>query len=99
MAAPDFKRAFPGPVRYNQLKEQIPSIRTKILTQRLREMGAGGLINREIFREIPPRIEYLLAEMGLNIFKILGELRRWGLEEDNRNNPKYPNCKSCLPFH
>ncbi len=88
-----------GPVRYNQLKERIPSISTKVLTQQLREMEADGLINREIFPEIPPRVEYSLAETGLSIFKIFGELRRWGLEEDKINNPKCSDCKSCLPYH
>ncbi|MDV0447586.1 hypothetical protein MsAg5_14930 [Methanosarcinaceae archaeon Ag5] len=88
-----------GPVRYNQLKESIPAISTKVLTQQLREMESDGMIIREVFPEIPPHVEYSLSEMGVSIFKIFAEIRRWGLEDDKRNNPKCSDCQSCRPYH
>ena len=54
-----------GPVRYGQLGAQIPAVSAKVLTQQLREMEEDGLIVRTVFAEVPPRVEYSLADMGL----------------------------------
>jgi DNA-binding HxlR family transcriptional regulator len=86
-----------GPVRYGALERGIPTISSKVLTQRLREMEADGLVVRTIFSEIPPRVEYSLDEMGISIFKVFTEMRRWGLEEDKRHNIRCAGCKNCLP--
>ena len=87
-----------GPVRYGQLGARIPSVSSKVLTQQLREMERDGLIVRTVFAEIPPRVEYSLAEMGASIFTVFKELRRWGLEEDAMHRGKCSFCGQCRPL-
>jgi DNA-binding HxlR family transcriptional regulator len=88
-----------GPVRYGALERGIPVISAKVLTQQLREMETDGLVVRTIFPEIPPRVEYSLDEMGISIFKVFAEMRRWGLEEDKRHDIHCAGCKNCLPLY
>lgn len=65
-------------MRFKYIAAGIPEVSTKILTQQLREMERDGLIRRERFPEIPPRVEYSLTEPGLGIVKAMMELRRYG---------------------
>jgi DNA-binding HxlR family transcriptional regulator len=88
-----------GSVRYGTLSRGIPAVSAKVLTQQLREMEADGLIVRTIFPEIPPRVEYGLDKMGISIFKVFVEMRRWGLEEDKRGGVHCSGCSSCQPLY
>jgi len=67
-----------GVNRYGELKRQIPGISEKMLTQRLRDMEADGLIIREDFKTIPPHVEYTLSKAGLQLVPVLHELCQWG---------------------
>lgn len=93
-----FKELSQEPVRYGQISNHIPNISAKVLTQQLREMMDDGLVVREVFAEIPPRVEYSLSEMGLSIFTVFKELRRWGLDEDKVNSVQCAFCKKCQPL-
>lgn len=86
-----------GPVRYGQLGKQIPAISAKVLTQQLREMIDDGLVARKVFAEIPPRVEYSLSEMGISLFTIFKELRRWGLDENKTHAVQCSFCAKCQP--
>jgi DNA-binding HxlR family transcriptional regulator len=85
------------PVRYGALGKIIPGISPKVLSQHLREMESDGLIVREVFPEVPPRVEYSLSEMGKSISSILIELRQWGLEMDVKGITECTFCKKCQP--
>jgi len=85
-------------VRYGQLGKRIPAISAKVLTQQLKEMEKDGLIIRTVFAEIPPRVEYSLSEMGLSVFTIFIELRKWGLETGVESKVKCSFCGKCQPF-
>ena len=87
-----------GPVRYGQLGERVASISSKVLTQQLREMETDGLIVRTVFAEIPPKVEYSLSDLGISIFKIFVELRRWGLETGQDRQVRCSFCGGCQPF-
>lgn len=80
------------PVRYNQIGANIPEISAKVLTQQLRELKTDGLIHREVFQEIPPRVEYSLTPSGLGIVKAMMELRRWG---EGLNGVDMLKCTEC----
>lgn len=67
-----------GPVRFNELKRRIGEVTQRTLTKQLREMEADGLIHREVFAEVPPRVEYSLTESGQGLMPILISLREWG---------------------
>jgi DNA-binding HxlR family transcriptional regulator len=86
-----------GPVRYGALERQIPRISAKVLTQQLREMERDGLIVRTIFPEIPPHVEYSLDRMGVSIYSVFKEMRRWGLEENKNPQVACSYCANCKP--
>jgi DNA-binding HxlR family transcriptional regulator len=56
----------------------------KMLIQHLREMEADGLVHREVFREVPPRVEYSLTEHGRSLNAALGPLGEWGSDRIRR---------------
>lgn len=86
-----------GPVRYGQIGNNIPTISAKVLTQQLREMVDDGLVVRKVFAEIPPRVEYSLNEMGISLYTVFKELRRWGLSEDKVHSVQCSFCEKCQP--
>lgn len=69
---------FPGPKRLSELKRMMPEITQKVLIQQLREMEEHGLVRREVFAEVPARVEYTATEMGLGLEPILLALCQWG---------------------
>lgn len=73
-----FKELTQGPKRYGEIKKNIEVVSAKVLTQQLREMENDGLIKRDVVSQMPPYVEYSLDKMGLSIFNVFSELRRWG---------------------
>ncbi|RVB73320.1 MULTISPECIES: helix-turn-helix domain-containing protein [unclassified Mesorhizobium] len=69
---------FDSPRRLSVLKTLVPNITQKVLIQQLREMEEHGLVRREIFAEIPPRVEYSATSLGLSLEPILLALCEWG---------------------
>ncbi|AZO66796.1 helix-turn-helix domain-containing protein [Mesorhizobium sp. M6A.T.Cr.TU.016.01.1.1] len=69
---------FDGPRRLSVLKTLVPNITQKVLIQQLREMEEHGLIRREIFAEVPSRVEYSATRLGLSLEPILLALCEWG---------------------
>lgn len=78
-----------GTKRFNELKKSINNISQKVLTSNLRNLEENGLIERTVYAEVPPRVEYSLTETGLSLKPILDALWDWGMnykksyEEDN----------------
>lgn len=64
--------------RFNELRRLLPNVTQRVLTLQLRELEADGLIHREIYAEIPPRVEYSLTEFGRTLEPIIVLLREWG---------------------
>ena len=69
---------FNGPKRLSELKRLVPEISQKVLIQQLREMEAHGLVEREIFRQVPPRVDYSATSLGLSLEPVLLALCEWG---------------------
>lgn len=67
-----------GTKRFNELKKSIGSVTQKVLTQSLRKMETNGLIDRKIYNEIPPKVEYSLTKIGLSLKPILDTMKDWG---------------------
>ncbi len=67
-------------VRYGQIKKKIPEITNTMLAKSLRELEEEGLIHREQFIEIPPRVEYFLAEMGRDLFPVFQAIMDWSFK-------------------
>jgi DNA-binding HxlR family transcriptional regulator len=66
-----------GQTRFNQFLEGVEEINSKSLSQRLREMEKDGLIERKVFAEIPPRVEYSLTEKGRMLRPILEQMGQY----------------------
>jgi len=64
--------------RFKDLKKLIPGITEKMLSLQLRQLEKDGIINRTIFAEVPPRVEYCLTTEGKTLLPILEELGKWG---------------------
>jgi DNA-binding HxlR family transcriptional regulator len=69
---------FHGPKRLSELKRMMPEIAQKVLIQQLREMEEHGLVKREIFAEVPARVEYTATDLGLELEPVLLALCKWG---------------------
>lgn len=65
-------------MRYGELRRGIVDITPKMLTQTLRELEEDGLINRKVYHEVPPRVEYSLTEVGEELIPFIEYLRMWG---------------------
>lgn len=67
-----------GTKRFGELKKSINGISQKVLTQNLRDMEEDGLVERKIYAEVPPKVEYSLTETGYSLKIILDSMNRWG---------------------
>jgi len=69
-----------GTRRFGEIAVRIPDISRKVLTEQLKELEADGLILREQYKEIPPRVEYSLTDLGKSLSTVIRELEIWGME-------------------
>lgn len=73
-----------GTKRFGELKKSIGSVSQKVLTSQLRAMEEDGLIHREVYAEVPPRVEYSLTELGWSLKPILDAIVNWGNNYKNQ---------------
>ncbi|QHI74029.1 transcriptional regulator [Aminipila terrae] len=69
-----------GTKRFGELKKSIGSITQKVLTANLRSMEECGLLNRKVYAEVPPRVEYTLTETGYSLKPIMDAMFQWGIQ-------------------
>lgn len=72
------------PVRFGELRRRVQGISEKMLIQSLRELEADGVVHREAFHEIPPRVEYSVTEFGASLNAVLEPLCKWGEQHMER---------------
>jgi DNA-binding HxlR family transcriptional regulator len=63
--------------RFNEIRRRVQGISQKMLTQTLRDLERGGLVSREIFPEVPPRVEYSLTPLGRSLVAVLETVTDW----------------------
>ena len=73
-------------LRFSQLRRRLQGVTQKMLTQQLRELERDGLVNRKVYAEVPPRVEYSLTDLGRTLEPTLRQLCDWGraYNEDHR---------------
>ncbi len=75
---------FDGKQRFKDFMKTIPVISKKVLTDNLRSLENDGLIEREVFAEVPPRVEYYLSPLGNSLKSILDAMFEWGTDYKNK---------------
>lgn len=65
-------------IRFGELHRQLGNITQSLLTKQLRELEKDGFIVRQIYHEVPPKVEYSLSELGASFVPILKSLNQWG---------------------
>jgi DNA-binding HxlR family transcriptional regulator len=73
-----------GVRRFGELRRGLPGVSEKMLVQHLREMEEDGLVHREVYREVPPRVEYSLTPDGISLNEALSALGDWGRQRVER---------------
>jgi len=85
-----------GDNRYSIFQKKIPDISRQTLTNHLRELELDGVLQRTVFPEIPPRVEYKLTDFGLSLTPILDAMQTWGylnMEEISVKNLRPGDCR------
>ena len=77
---------FQGVKRFSQLQRSGKGISQKVLTQQLREMERDGIVQRTVYPQVPPRVEYRLTPRGESLKPVIEAMCRWGLEQDGRTS-------------
>ncbi len=73
-----------APLRFGELKRRLPGVSEKMLIQQLREMEADGIVQRKVFPEVPPRVEYSITRFGASLNEALTPLAEWGKRHAKR---------------
>ena len=69
-----------GSKRYGELRKSLPKVTHKMLTQQLRDLEQDEILNRKVFPEVPPKVEYSLTLLGESVIPVIDMLREWGDE-------------------
>lgn len=72
-----------GTRRFGELRKSLTGISQRVLTENLRELETDGLLNRKVFAEVPPRVEYSLNGIGLSLKPIIETMADWGTKYKN----------------
>ncbi|MET9519480.1 helix-turn-helix domain-containing protein [Streptomyces sp. NPDC002994] len=68
------------PLRFGELRRAVPGISERVLILQLKEMEASGLLHRQDFHQVPPKVEYSLTDFGRSLNKAMAPLGQWGEE-------------------
>lgn len=80
--------------RFNELQRLMPNITRGVLTQQLRELERDNLVHREVYREIPPKVEYSLTEIGNSFIPVMMQIMEWGVGYIKKT--AYCNMDICI---
>lgn len=69
--------------RFGELQRALVGITQKMLTEQLRELEADGIIHREVYPQIPPKVEYSLTELGRSLQPIIETMHEWGVKKED----------------
>ena len=74
-----------GTLRFNEMKRLIGGVTQRMLTAQLRELERDGIVHREIFPVVPPKVEYSLTDYGRTLERVLLQMRDWGAQHTARS--------------
>ncbi|GAB7079234.1 winged helix-turn-helix transcriptional regulator [Megalodesulfovibrio paquesii] len=73
-----YQLAVAGVMRFSDMRRSMPGVTERMLSRQLKELAKDGLVHREVYKEVPPRVEYWLTDQGKTLMPILLALREWG---------------------
>jgi len=76
-----------GVKRFGELKELLPNITPAVLSAQLQALAQQGIINREVYAEVPPKSEYSLTDIGKSLFEIIYDMETWGNDFIKQSRP------------
>lgn len=79
------RELFQGVKRFNELQRSLKGITQKMLTQQLREMEADGIVHRQIYLQVPPKVEYSLTPLGKSLQPIIEAMHEWAIQYEGVN--------------
>lgn len=82
------------PLRYSSIKRKLSDITNVMLSQSLKELEAAGIVHREQYNEVPPRVEYTLTEKGVGILPLLLQMGEWAAN-DMKEISCGTQCEKC----
>lgn len=82
------RELFLGVKRFGQLHRALHGITQKMLTQQLREMEEDGIIHREVYLQVPPKVEYSLTPLGESLKPIIDSMHQWDVRHLDEQNKK-----------
>lgn len=71
-------RLLEGTKRFNELRRLLPKVTQRMLTNQLRELEHDGIVHREVYAQVPPKVEYSLTDFGRTLEPVLLSLKSWG---------------------
>ncbi len=87
-----------GTMRFSELQKAIPDITKKMLTQQLRELEYHDIVHREVYHQIPPKVEYSITEYGEGMTTVLQAMNDWGMAHVAHLNELYEEDRSVESF-
>ncbi|NEP00223.1 MAG: helix-turn-helix transcriptional regulator [Symploca sp. SIO2E9] len=90
------RELFQGVRRFGQLHRALHGITQKMLTQQLREMEADGIVHREVYLQVPPKVEYSLTPLGKSLKPIIDSMHEWGLRHSDRQQQRQEKRSSMF---
>ncbi|MWV42797.1 transcriptional regulator [Paenibacillus sp. HJL G12] len=87
-----------GTMRFSELQKAIPDITKKMLTAQLRELEYHDIVHREIYQQIPPKVEYSITEYGKGMTSVLQAMNDWGMAHVEHMNELYGEDKTVESF-
>ncbi|WP_256760729.1 helix-turn-helix domain-containing protein [Cohnella sp. WQ 127256] len=87
-----------GTMRFSELQKALPVITKKMLTAQLRELEYNDIVHREIYLQIPPKVEYSITEYGMRMTPLLQAMNDWGMSHVKHLNELYGEDRSVEPL-
>lgn len=82
-----------GKMRFSELKAQVPDITSKMLSLQLKALEEDGIVQRKVYAEVPPRVEYMLTKEGERLKPVIAAIAQWGREKAKRDGEMYKVAK------
>lgn len=72
------KHLLEGTLRFGELSRRVPLVSARTLTRQLRDLEHDGIVERTVYAEVPPKVEYALTDLGRTLAPLVGQLDQWG---------------------